>query len=157
LEAEELKGVKTAHIGNRVLSSNREVMSFAKPGATTSELIANLIKENNLGVDPDIATNLLMGIEEGSSNFASPEVTPDTFETFAYLLRSGGQRSPKTKLSPMSFPAGSIPTQPFNQAPAAAAPMAEPILEQVEAKEEAIENPPEDWLQPKVYKGTSVS
>ena len=44
-------------------------MSFAKPGATTSEMVANFIKENGMSIDPDIATNLVMGIEEGSANF----------------------------------------------------------------------------------------
>jgi nanoRNase/pAp phosphatase (c-di-AMP/oligoRNAs hydrolase) len=179
LESGELGSAKIVHIGNRVLSSNREVMSLAKPGATTSELVTSVIKENNMNIDRDIATNLLMGIEEGSSNFSSNEVTPDTFETFAFLLRSGGQRSTQTKLSPMNFPVGSIPTKPFiqstNKQSAAsndvsksakdaqpmsqtmAAPGPEPIVEQVESKEEMVENPPDDWLQPKVYKGTSVS
>jgi len=161
LELGELSGAKIAHIGNRVLTSNREVMSFAKPGATTSELVANLIKENGMSVDPDIATNLLMGIEEGSSNFGSNEVTPDTFETFAYLLRSGGQRPPKTKLSPMNFPVGSIPTQPFTQKPIQQVPqvISEKPVADVEGTQEAEQdiNPPDDWLQPKVYKGTSVS
>jgi hypothetical protein len=131
-------------------------MSFAATGATTSELVASLIKNNGMSIDPDIATNLAMGIEEGSANFTSSEVTPDTFETFAYLLRSGGQRQPKVKLSPMGFPPGAIPTQPFNK-PVRVATGSEPVLEQVENKEEAVENPPEDWLQPKVYKGTSVN
>lgn len=156
LESPELSGVKIAHVGNRVLSSNREVMSFAKPGATTSELVANLIKENNLSLDADTATNLVMGIEEGTSNFTSPEVTPDTFETFAYLLRNGGQRSPRTRLSPVNFPAGSIPTQPLTQPPEQ---VVEPPPQDVEGTQEEEQdiNPPEDWLQPKVYKGTSVS
>ena len=113
LESKELSSAKIAHIGNRGLSSGREMMSFARPGATTSEIIANLIKENSMSMDTDIATNLVMGVEEGSGNFSSSEVTPDTFETFAYLLRSGGTRQPKVKLSPMGFPPGAIPTQPF--------------------------------------------
>lgn len=150
LESQELSSAKVAHVGNRTLSSNRDVMSFAKPGATTSELVANLIKENGMSMDPDIATNLLMGIEDGSANFTSSEVTPDTFETFAYLLRSGGYRQPKTKLSPMGFPPGAIPTQPFGKRP-------EPVLEEVESKEEVVENPPSDWLQPKVFKSDSFS
>jgi hypothetical protein len=33
----------------------------------------------------------------------------------------------------------------------------DPVAEHVENKEEIIENPPDDWLQPKIYKGTSVS
>lgn len=160
LESTELASAKIAHVGNRVLSSNREVMSFAKPGATTSELVANLIKDNNLSLDADTATNLVMGVEEGTSNFTSPEVTPDTFETFAYLLRSGGQRVPRTKLSPMNFPEGAIPTQPLTAPTQTIPPQAveEPPIdvEGIQEEEQNI-NPPEDWLQPKVYKGTSVS
>jgi len=177
LESGELGGAKIIHIGNRVLSSNREVMSLAKPGATTSELVANLIKENNMSIDPDVATNLLMGIEEGSSNFNSSEVTPDTFETFAFLLRSGGQRSLKTKLSPMNFPAGSIPTQPFGEQVSKV--LKVPQVTQVEEtatqltnqpinqstgadvegtqEQEQDINPPDDWLQPKVYKSSALS
>jgi hypothetical protein len=168
LSSDELSNAKIAHVGTRVLDSKREVMSFAKPGATTSELVANLIKENGLVMDADTATNLVMGIEDGSMNFTSSEVTPETFEMFAYLLRSGGARMPKVKLSPMAFPPGAIPTMPF-RAPAAQPAVSnspvqqpitsypEPVVEQVENKEEIIENPPDDWLQPKIYKGTSVS
>jgi hypothetical protein len=162
LSSDELSNAKVAHIGTRVLDSKRQVMSFAKPGATTSELVANLIKENELLMDADCATNLVMGIEEGSMNFTSSEVRPETFETFAYLLRSGGQRVPKVKLSPMNFPPGAIPTKPFGEQVSkiqqvAQVSQVEPVLEQVENKEEVVENPPSDWLQPKIYKGASVN
>ncbi len=164
LSSDELSNAKIAHIGTRVLDSGREVMSFAKPGATTSELVANLIKDNGLTIDADSATDLVMGIEEGSANFTSSEVTPETFETFASLLRSGGSRMPKVKLSPMNFPPGAIPTRPYStpDVPQQATPMP-----QIETQPEAIVpesgeespdiNPPSDWLQPKIYKGTSVS
>jgi hypothetical protein len=164
LMSDELAGAKIAHIGTRVLDSKREVMSFAKPGATTSELVANLIKENGLTIDADTATDLVMGIEDGSANFTSSEVTPETFETFAYLLRSGGARMPKIKLSPMGFPPGAIPTKPF-RAPTIQQPVTP--MAQIETQPEAVVpeagdespgiDPPSDWLQPKIYKGTSVS
>jgi hypothetical protein len=164
LASSELSSAKIAHIGTRVLDSSREIMSFAKPGATTSELVANLIRENGLTIDADTATNLVMGIEEGSLNFTSSEVRPETFETFANLLRSGGQRTPKIKLSPMSFPPGAIPTKPF-RAPAVQQPVTpitqietQPEANVPETGEESLDiNPPSDWLQPKIYKGTSVS
>jgi hypothetical protein len=137
-------------------------MSFAKPGATVSELVANLVKESGFTIDADCATNLVMGIEEGSSNFTSNEVNPETFETFAFLLRSGGQRMPKIKLSPMGFPPGAIPSRPFSS-PVNRRPVT-PIT-QIETQPEAVVpesgqenpdvNPPSDWLQPKIYKGAS--
>lgn len=156
LTSDELSSAKIVHIGNRVLSSDREIMSLAVSGATTSEIIAEMIKVNEMSLDPDIATNLVMGIEEGSSNFTSSDVTPDTFETFAFLLRSGGRRQPKVKLSPMGFPPGAIPTQPFGQkvSKVSQAESPEPV-EAIENKETMIENPPDEWLQPKVYKGSN--
>jgi len=170
LSSSELANVKIVHVGTRVLDSKREVMSFAKPGATTSELIANLIKENELPMDADTATNLVMGIEEGSVNFTSSEVTPETFETFAYLLRNGGARMPKVKLSPIGFPPGAIPTKPF-VGKVAQVQQVEQVLQEenkqvgetsaidqdnTQETEQDI-NPPSDWLQPKIYKGASAN
>lgn len=164
LNTSDLASAKVVHIGTRALDSKREVLSFAKSGSTTSELVAGLIKENNLTMDPDIATNLAMGIEEGSNNFGNSEVTPETFEAFAYLLRNGGQRVPRVKLSPASFPPGAIPTKPFGGTHTSQPPVT-PIAQvetQVEARmaetpAEAPEvDPPSDWLQPKIFKGTSV-
>lgn len=170
MESPEVANAKFIHIGTRTLVSNREVMSFAKPGSSASELVASLIKENGLTLDKDTATNLIMGIEEGSSNFASSEVTPETFEIFAFLLRNGGQRMPKVHLSPASFPPGAIPNTPFTQIrtqrprPMSTQPMPQPTPQEVgvqdvegtqEAEAEADINPPDDWLQPKVFKSNN--
>lgn len=151
LTSEELNSAKVLHVGTRSFASTREVLSFATPGSTICETVAILIKNNAMSVDPDIATDLAIGIEEGSADFASPEVTPDTFEIFAYLLRSGGHRHSRIKLSPMEFPPGAIPTQPFSQSI-----NIDPVLSQVENKEEVLENPPDDWLQPKVYNSSQT-
>lgn len=165
----DLANSKIAHIGTRVLDAKREILSFAKPASTTSELVANIIKENGLSVDPDVASNLVMGIEEGSDHFAGSEVTPDTFETFAYLLRNGGQRFPRVKLSPSSFPAGAIPTRPYNQPVKVEDKPAQPVTPVAQIETQASKpsgeigaetpevNPPDDWLQPKIFKGTNVS
>lgn len=169
METPDLANAKMVHIGTRTLDSKHEIMSFAKPASTTSELVAEIIKENNLPIDQDVATNLVMGIEDGSEHFASPEVTPVTFEVFAYLLRNGGQRLPKVRLSPANFPAGSIPTKPYNQPIKGEVPALQPVtpIAQVETQAEAQNqeagqeetevNPPSDWLQPKIFKGTNVS
>lgn len=169
----DLANSKIAHIGTRTLEVSKEVLSFAKPASTTSELIARVIKENSLPLDPDVATDLIMGIEEGSNNFAGSEVSPDTFETFAYLLRNGGQRSPRVKLSPSNFPAGAIPTRPYSEPLKNEIPTSQPVVQtvtpmtQVESQPEKPSgeigaetpdiNPPDDWLQPKIFKGTNVS
>lgn len=164
LESGQVTGAKVAHIGVRTLAVSREVMSFAGSGASVSELVARIIKENGMGMDPDIATNLVMGIEEETNNFQSGEVTPDTFEVFADLLRSGGLRMPKVKLSPVNFPPGSIPTRPFEKIrmPRPQTPVQIPQEADVRDLEGTFEaeqdiNPPDDWLQPKIFKGAAVS
>lgn len=154
LASEELSNVKVMHIGTRVLTANREVLSFASPGSSLSELVTKIIIENTMSIDPDIATNLVMGIEDGSEHFENNDVTAETFETFAFLLKNGGQRPPKIKLDAKSFPVGSIPTKPFTK---------QVLLQENEANDiegtaetETDINPPADWLtQPKVYKGAS--
>lgn len=146
LKREELTGAKIVHIGTMAFSSSFSVMSFARPASTISEIIALLIKENAFLLDPDIATNLVLGIEEGSGHFTKSDVTADTFSIFAELLRAGGRRIAKEKpavpavVSPAGFP--------FRPQPAGGQ-----AFQEVESKEQ----PPQDWLNPKVYKGTSVS
>lgn len=151
LSTPELTNAKIVYIGNRQFTSTREILSLSTTGSSVSEVVANLIKNNNLPMDPDIATNLVMGIEAGSSNFSSNETTPDTFEIFAYLLRQGGARRPKIV---ENFPAGAIPQSPAPQ------PVIETDTPDQDNTNEAVEavNPPADWLaQPKVYKGTSLN
>lgn len=135
----DLIGRKLVHIGIRglIISPEKSVISFAEPASSISEIVANLIKEGGLTVDSDIATDLLMGIEEGSKQFTGPDVTAATFQAVADLLRAGGQRIPRER--------GEV---------AAFAPVA--ILAHKQDKKKPKE-PPKDWLAPKIYKGTTVS
>lgn len=60
--------------------------------ASISDKIANLISQLNLPIDADIATNLLLGIENATRGFSSPTTNADTFEATAFCLRAGGRR-----------------------------------------------------------------
>ncbi len=136
LNKEDSSGAKIVHVGIKQLlvSPNKQIMSYTLPVSSLSELITVLIKESNLTLDGDSATNLIAGIEEGSDNFTGEAVSADTFEVFAHLLRSGGQRLQKSGLK-REYPKGSIPTAP----------------------QPAPQSTPKDWFEPKIYKGTSVS
>jgi hypothetical protein len=139
LASEELSGTKIIHIGIRAVSlGQKTVISFARPASSVSELIADLLKELNVALDADMATNLLMGIEEGSKNFKGQDVNAETFQTVADLIRAGGKRIPGERIEKSSFPPGAIPGE---------------VVSEPEKKEE----PPKDWLEPKIYKGTTVS
>lgn len=139
LSTKEFVGAKLIHIGKRAFSSDpgNPVMSFASPASSVSESVMNLIADNKLLMDPDIATNLLMGIEDGTKNFSSLEVTAETFQKVADLMRAGGKRVSKTIDPSPRFPTGSIPGR--------------------KLENQGLGKPPKDWLAPKIFKGTSVS
>jgi hypothetical protein len=149
IEGKDLSGAKLLHIGTRPISlgPGKEPISFAKPGSSISEVAAALINESGYKLDPDIATNLLMGIEEGSRQFQGSDVTAQTFEIVATLMKAGGRRIPPRMPAQVFRPPAPIPA-PVQAVPAAAVETLEP---------EPPKEPPKDWLEPKIYKGTSIS
>ncbi len=156
ITTKEIVGADLVHIGTRdiTLSHNKSYVSFSRPASSVSEVVYSLIKESNLTADEDVATNLLSGIEEGSSKFTEPGVTHETFAIFAELLKSGGKRMSSQNILKRDFPVGSIPgsyqaTQ-FTLPPT-------PILNSKADEPEESEDAPKDWLEPKIYKGTSIS
>ncbi len=129
IKSEDLKDVKLVHIGINELSiPGRNVSSLATPFSTISEVTANLIKNSGYKIEADTATNLLIGIEEGSHSFTVNNVNADTFSLVAELMRAGGRRlSQQIQVqSPTAVMGG---------------------MTQV----------PSSWTEPKIFKGTSVS
>lgn len=185
----EISNAKLIHIGTKNLTTSKKVISFSTSASSTSEIMARILLDNSLKVDQDIASNLVMGIEEGSQKFSGDSVTPITFEVFAELLRAGGSRE-NLSIDPQNYPVGSIPSQPVQQAMPSIvgskdqskyvdqsqySPQInpsdqtvrkipqnkEPVNDQ-KANNEDIQlsngddQAPKDWLEPKIYKGTSV-
>ncbi len=184
LSSKDLSGSNIVHIGTRDISlaSNKSYVSFSRPASSVSEIIASLIKESGLKLDEDVATNLLMGLEQASNNFTDSAVSADTFSVVSELMRAGGKRaSLQSAAKPTDFPPGAIPgqmlkPQSFTSHQTGQAPLMPPQTVQTkpivttqqpkdiqtkspDKKEEAeeIKEPPKDWLQPKIYKGTSIS
>jgi hypothetical protein len=161
LNSQDMKGLNIIHVGTRQLSlKNQQVMSFAKAASSVSEILANLIKDSGFGIDSDIATNLVIGIEEGSKKFTDNLVNADTFAIFSELLRNGGKRTVSVQTDSNMFPPGAVPGQ---------IPMRQQVVENSNPtqttnvaspdRDDTVEvEAPKDWYtKPKVYKGTSVS
>jgi hypothetical protein len=184
LSGKDLVGANIVHVGVRdiSLSTGKNYISFSRPASSISEIVADLIKESGSLLDQDVATNLLMGIEESTNSFSDPSVTSDTFLLTAELMKAGGKRlSVQAPAQRRDFPEGAIPgsiPKPFFQQrpqgryPGQSQNKAAQIIKPLNSKpeettqtnqtmqeklEEEDKNPPNDWLKPKVFKGTSVS
>lgn len=172
LATNELMETKIVHIGVIDISTpeGRKVISLARPASSISEIMADYIKELEGGFHPDIASNLLSGIHEGSNNFVQKDVSANTFKLAAELMAAGGKYAKKEEVragNPFTFAGIPGPIQmPQMPQPLKAAKGAKKQDDQSPEKSvsEAPEgettdpNPPKSWLtQPKIYKGTSVS
>lgn len=132
IKGEDLSKVNLVHVGiSQMNIGGRTMSSFATAGSSISEVVANLVKANGYKLEADIATNLLMGIEKTTGEFTAPNVTADTFLLVSELMRAGGRRFSDGRVEATSFPAGAIPG--------------------------GQGQTPSSWLEPKIFKGTSVS
>ncbi|MCL6096747.1 MAG: hypothetical protein M1444_03680 [Patescibacteria group bacterium] len=127
--------------------------------SSISELVANLIVSLNLKLDIDIAQNLMQGISFATNNFGNPKTSALAFEMVSILMKNGAirignnnSRLTQAVNTEQFFPTPvnrnqNAPVNQFASKPAA--------KQQEPEKELANENPPEDWLAPKIYKGST--
>ena len=111
--------------------------------SSVSEAVGNLLLALNLKMDLDISQNLMLGLAVATDNFQSPKTSPLAFEMAGVLMRNGAIR-----------PENQIQRRKLNMS-----------FEEKEEKPEMPEiihetpkevvNPPEDWLEPKIYKGST--
>lgn len=132
-----------------------DIPLLGRNASSVCELMASFISSLGLKTDVDIASNLLTGIIDATDNFQNPATSPLAFEEAAALLKRGAVRktentrknaaeedsffSPKAQPKPTAFAKG--------------------FGESKEEKKPEIklneDNPPDDWLAPKIYKGST--
>lgn len=141
-----------------------------------AEIVTFLLKSADIKPSPDAANNLLSVISESTHNFSSPKVTADTFETVAYLMRSGGRlgRSPLAATSrfgafaPAPAFGGGNPFGVGNPFMGAEDPLGPPMFDDEPLPPPPFNLPPRpsrpsttsgsnqipgDWKKPKIFKG----
>ncbi len=139
--------------------------------SSVSELIASFISSLGLKMDVDIASNLLSGIIDATDNFQSSITSPLAFEEASLLLKKGAVRqvkdskknvvedsffAPKPQRQAPFFPKTTFGTEEkkaaFAKEPARNASQSDAGGD-VRLDEN---NPPDDWLAPKIYKGSTT-
>jgi hypothetical protein len=83
-----------------------------KAASSTSQLALRILRELQIDIDKDIATNLYNGLMTATNNFTSYSVNADTFETAADLLKLGAVKK-QVRPAPQQTVGGNRP--PMNQ------------------------------------------
>lgn len=141
IEARRLDSLGSIYKGNENLFSEKSIINIShypkaeQFGAVNvidpsspcaSEIVVGLIENLGIASDEDIATNLLLGLRNGTANFQSSQVNPETFEAAALCLRWGAGK-----------------------------PQA-PIRQNNEEAPSPVAAPSPDWFEPKIYKGSTL-
>jgi hypothetical protein len=148
-----------------------DILMVSSRLSSVSEAVANLILALNLKIDLDIAQNLMLGIATETENFQSQNTSPLAFEMAGVLLRQGALRPtvmPQRRkmnsaveedqiMGPRVQPQPQVQVEPQPQVQRTQEEIKAKIAESFEKKDEdqTLDNPPEDWLEPKIYKGST--
>lgn len=130
------------------------------------EIVLALIKNLNLPLNVDIAQNLLDGLWRATDGLTAPGLGADSYEMVAACLRAGAQK-PQPGVSQRNL----SPKRPFGESRRGQSPFRaetkdggnqlsgqnqpQPVGNQ--PQKQPRRNPPQDWFEPKIFKGTDIS
>lgn len=143
-----------------------------KTVSSVSELILSVLQGLRIEIDKDIATNLYAGISAATNNFTSYSVNAETFEHIATLLRMGAlkkimkkpdfasqmnsfQPTMQQTISQQQPKVNSQPKFPQTQRNHPEIQNIKPIEEVEKETQPEVQNP-QDWLKPKIFKGSGL-
>ncbi len=161
---DQFQGRDIINIDRHLTNSFFGTVNFVnKSISSISELIFKVLQSLKIEIDKEMATNLYLGISSATNNFSSYSVNAETFETVAKLLRMGAIKKSFRKNEPLGFDnknfVKSTPKpisrnrQNFTpkQNSYQEIPPEKPI--EIVEKEDKTEEPPQDWLKPKIFHG----
>lgn len=134
--------------------------------SSVSELILSVLQGLRVEIDKDMATNLYSGVSAATNNFTSYSVNADTFEHIAALLRMGALKRASKKpdfgapvssfetpqsVRPVNFRSQFSQKSPGNPEVQSVKP-----IESVEKEVKTEQKTPQDWLKPKIFKGSGL-
>ncbi len=132
-----------------------DVPLLGKNASSVSELMVNFISSLNLKMDIDTTSNLLVGIIDATDNFQDSATSALAFETAAILLKKGAIRKTKSFKKQDGAEGDSF----FTPKPQPKTPSFPKTTIGTEEKKPEVKldenNPPDDWLAPKIYKGST--
>ena len=147
IQSDKLRNVKIVNIDNKIENQKFGDIAFVSTDySSLSEQISDLVLSLDFKPDKDVAQNLLSGITYATRNFQDSATSPLAFEIASLLMRNGAKR---IGLAPRTPRRQEMPTQ-HRQAPQQRLTQPEDDFSKSDDQ-----NTPNDWLAPKVYKGSS--
>lgn len=145
LDVQALKDTKIINIDNKAENQGYgDIVLVSTNFSSISEQVASLIFSLALKMDIDIAQNLLSGIGSATDNFQNPNTSSLAFEMAAILMKKGAVR--------VRSRAGKTVTDTDDRY-SFFSPRSQKQLKEEKADGD---NPPSDWLAPKIYKGSTT-
>jgi len=159
-----------------------DIVMISTKYSSVSEMIANVIFSTGLKMDLDIAQNLMLGIATATNNFQDPSTSPMAFEMAGVLMRNGALRPASSTVATRRKLTTDFEETPFTPEPAfeqpqftktpgelerevrpdpkprftpTIHPQTQPQVKPVIQPPVQDDNAPEDWLEPKIYKGST--
>lgn len=150
---EQLKDTTVVNIDNSSQNQGFGDLVMVSPrDSSVSENVANTLLLLNLPMSLDISQNLLDGILFATGNFQNPNTSALALEMAGILMKNGAKRESLAR--EMASTAFNRPrTQ--NVQPPVQNKTEQTSQDQNQNQDVNFNNPPEDWLAPKVYKGST--
>ena len=154
---------------NRRQSPNFAAISVVdNESSSLSEMVFEFIEKLGYSPKGDIASNLLAGIDFSTNRFENPVISASAFIAAGKLLQNGAKRQPPriSSLPNTGNFTGKPPFLPFTPATQPAPQQSQPNFNQPQQANQNgsqqqpqtqpnDQQPPKDWLQPKIYKGST--
>lgn len=144
---------KIVNIDNNSENSGYGDIAYVGPSySSISEMVTKIIHDLSIGLNNDIAQNLMDGITSATDNFSSYSTSPYAFEATSFLLRNGAKRQHmlKSKLDSTRNFLRDVNTQKITVPD----PVYQPVQNNNVNQEANIDEVPEDWFTPKVFKSS---
>ncbi len=161
INPDKLRNTKIINIDNKQKNeAYGDIAAVSSDFSSVSEQVADLVLSLGFRLDKDVAQNLLDGINYATQNFQSASTSPLAFELASLLMRNGAQRTQRESIS-SPIAQRKYPSQRYSQEvqsdqnPPNISRRLPANKRQNNQTEESNKKTPNDWLAPKVYKGSS--
>ena len=158
-DVESLKETSIVNIDKDGNEKFGELVFVSDNSSSVSEQTASILSSLGYPFDTDIAQNLLSGIVSSTNNFQNPRTSSLAFEMAGVLIRNGAKRIARLETRPQGQfnpqKRTNFPEQNYRRDQRQDHRNDQRQENRPREDNQPDKNPPEEWLAPKIYKGST--